>query len=88
MIENYRLIGGRMSLKLHFLSSHLDFFPENMGDFSEEQGERFHQDILSMEKRYQGIWNCNMMADFCWSLSRDRPLEVYNRKSRKRKFTM
>ncbi|KRX37619.1 putative ATP-dependent RNA helicase DDX23 [Trichinella murrelli] len=32
-------------LKLHFLHSHLDFFPQNLGDVSEEQGERFHHDI-------------------------------------------
>jgi hypothetical protein len=27
---------------------------------SDEQGECFHQDISSMEKRYQGKWNCAM----------------------------
>ena len=31
-----------MSIKLHFLKSHLDYFPENLGDINEEQGERFH----------------------------------------------
>ncbi|GFX39838.1 tigger transposable element-derived protein 1 [Trichonephila clavipes] len=52
-----------MSVKVHFLHSHLDYFPENLGDVSEEQGERFHQDIKEMERRYQGRWNVNMMAD-------------------------
>ena len=33
--------------------SHLDFFPPNLGAVSDEQGERFHQDIAIMEKRYQ-----------------------------------
>ncbi|UYV84383.1 hypothetical protein LAZ67_X001983 [Cordylochernes scorpioides] len=42
-----------MSLKIHFLHSHLDFFPNNLGAVSDEHGERFHQDISSMEKRYQ-----------------------------------
>ena len=41
-----------MSIKVHCLHSHLDRFPENLGDFSEEQGERFHQDIKVMEERY------------------------------------
>ena len=41
-------MGFRMSVKLHFLCSHLDFFQENLGDFSEEHGERFHQDIEPM----------------------------------------
>ena len=40
-----------MSIKLHFLDSHIYYFPENLGDYSEEQGERFHQDIYNMEKR-------------------------------------
>ena len=43
-----------MSIKVHFLDNHLERFPENLGDFSEEQGERFHQDIKVMEERYQG----------------------------------
>jgi len=52
-----------MSQKLHFLHSHLNFFPENCGAVSDEHGERFHQDICSMEKRYQGKWNCAMLAE-------------------------
>ena len=42
-----------MSIKVHFLHSHLDRFPENLSDFSKEQGERFYQDIKVMEERYQ-----------------------------------
>jgi len=41
-------------MKLHYFHSHIDFFPENLGDVSEEQGERFHQDIQEIERRYQG----------------------------------
>ena len=52
-MENFRQIGARMSVKMHFLRSHLDYFPENWGDFNEEQGERFHQDISYMEKCFQ-----------------------------------
>ena len=37
-----------MNLKLHFLDSHLDEFRQNLGDFSEEQGERFHQDLMNL----------------------------------------
>lgn len=70
-----------MSIKLHFSHSHLDRFPENLGDFSEEQGERFHQDIRTMEERYQGRWDSQMMADYCWSLQRDLPNVVHSRKS-------
>ncbi|GFT02667.1 hypothetical protein TNCV_3690721 [Trichonephila clavipes] len=43
-----------MGIKIQFLHSHLDRFLQNLGDFSEEQGERFHQDLRTMEERYQG----------------------------------
>jgi len=43
-----------MSLKIHFLHSHLDFFPSNLGDFSDEHGERFHQDISADGKETPG----------------------------------
>jgi len=36
-----------MSLKIHFLKSHLDFFPENLGEVRDEHGERFRQDIMA-----------------------------------------
>ena len=45
MLEAYKEMSARMSLKMHFLHSHLDFFPENNSDVSDEHGERFHQDI-------------------------------------------
>ncbi|UYV84911.1 hypothetical protein LAZ67_X003967 [Cordylochernes scorpioides] len=54
MLLSYKALGCNMSLKIHFLHSHLDFFPDNLGAVSDEHGERFHQDISSMEKRYQG----------------------------------
>jgi hypothetical protein len=45
VLEKLRVLGSNMSLKLHFLHSHLDYFQENIGFLSEEQGERFHQDL-------------------------------------------
>ena len=74
-----------MSVKVHFLHSHLDKFPENLGDVSDEQGERFHQDLKVMEDRYQGRWDTHMMADYCWSIKRNQ-ITSYTRKSYKRKF--
>ena len=50
-----------MNLKIDFLESHLDFFPENLGEVSDEHGERFHQDIMTIEKRYQGKWTSGML---------------------------
>lgn len=81
MLSNYHRMGCRMSLKIHFLDAHLDIFPENLGDVSDEQGERFHQDIARMERTYQGRWDEGMMSDYCWSLQRDNPKYEYRRKS-------
>lgn len=85
MLEKLRLLGCNMSIKIHFLHAHIEFFPENLGAVSEEHGERFHQDIKDMEKRYQGKWNKNMMADYCWMLKRD--LCASGRKATKRNFS-
>ena len=65
MLKAYEQLGARMSLKMHFLHSHLDFFPSNLGEVSDEQEERFHQDISVIEGRYQGRYDANMMGDFC-----------------------
>ena len=74
-------MGWRMSLKVHILDSHLDKFKENVGAYSEDQGERFHKDILDFEHRYQGEYNENMMGDYIWGLIRESDLQ-YTRKSR------
>ncbi|KAI6646268.1 hypothetical protein LOD99_9299, partial [Oopsacas minuta] len=86
MLKNFHILETRMSIKLHYLYSHLERFPENLGDLSEEQGERFHLDIRTMEERYQGRWDAHMLADYCWSLKRDCPQEPYKRNSHKRTF--
>ena len=65
MIEAFRRLGSRMSLKLHFLHSHLEFFPDNLDAVSDEHGERFHQDIAVVETRYKGKSSSNMMRDYC-----------------------
>lgn len=71
MCKNFKTLGCRMSVKVHFLFNHIDYFPENLGDLSEEHGERFHQDIKEFEKRYAGKWSTNFLADYCWSLVRE-----------------
>jgi hypothetical protein len=86
LLDAYQELGCRMSLKIHFLHSHLNFFPPNLGDVSDEHGERFHQDISQMEKNYQGQWNPSMMGDFCWMLVRDKSDTEYKRKSMKSHF--
>ena len=86
MLESFRALGCRMSIKVHYLHDHLERFPENLGAMSDEQGERFHQDISTMEERYQGRWDEHMMADYCWNLMRDLPNKQYARKSPTKRF--
>ena len=43
-------IDTNMSIKVHFLHSHLDKFLDNCSNVSDEQSERFHKDIKTMEK--------------------------------------
>ena len=81
MLVLFKNTGCRMSLKMHFLHSHIDFFPPNNGDVSDEHGERFHQDIAVMEKRYQGKFNASMMGDYCWFLQRETNYD-HRRKSK------
>jgi len=80
MLKNFKAMGCRMSLKVHMLHAHLDKFKNNMGAYSEEQGERFHQDIMNFEQRYQGQYNENMMGDYIWGLLRESTYE-HKRKS-------
>jgi hypothetical protein len=73
-------------LKNSFFEFALGFFPENLGTVSKEQGERFHQDIKEMQRRYQGQWNVNMTADYCWTLHRKIPETSHKRNSNIRSF--
>jgi hypothetical protein len=74
--ENYREIVSEIfkffqvmkcntSLKLYFLDYHLYFFPQNLGEVSDEYGERIDQDIFIMEKQFLRRWNCSMLEECC-----------------------
>ncbi|GBO20980.1 hypothetical protein AVEN_221478-1, partial [Araneus ventricosus] len=74
-----KTMGCNMSLKIHFLHSHLEFYPENLGSVSDEHGEQFHQAIPNMGARYQGKWNPKMLADYFWTLKMDIPQAKHSR---------
>ena len=44
-LNKFKKLACLMSLKVYFLYGRLDYLPHNLGDVSEEQGERFHQHI-------------------------------------------
>ena len=86
MLACFEALGCRMSLKVHSLRAQIDYFPQNLSNMSEEYSERFHQDIKTMETRYQGRWGVSMMADYCWCLKRDCKSSEVARKAKRRKF--
>ena len=53
MLANFQALGAQISIKLHYLFCRLNHFPDNLGDMSEEQKERFRQDIKTMEESYE-----------------------------------
>lgn len=57
MMTCFRNIGMTMTLKMHFLNNHIDDFLQQSPKDSDEQGERFHQIILSIEKRFKAKKN-------------------------------
>ena len=54
MLACFEALGCRTSMKVYFLHAHLHYFPQNLGDMSEEDGEHFYQGIKIMETRYYG----------------------------------
>ena len=81
LMNAHKAKGCNMSLQIHFLESHLNFFPENLGKVSDEHGERYYHDIMTTENRYQGKWTSSMLAEYCWTLKRGVPEAKYRRKS-------
>ena len=83
LADAYEKMGCRMLLKLHVQHCHIDELKDNMGDYSEEQAERFHQDVKSFEKRNKSQYNESMMGECIWNLVRESEL-TYNWQSRKK----
>ena len=48
LLDSHKALHCSMNIKVHFLHSHLDKFPVNLGAMSDEQGKRFHQDLKIM----------------------------------------
>ena len=55
MLDGFQDLNVNMSIKVHYLLSHLDQFPDNLSDMSDEQGERFHQDQKQWRQGIKGI---------------------------------
>ena len=64
MLHNSQEMKVNMSLKIHMMHSHLHFFPEHMGAVSDEHDERFHEDIATIEKRFNGMWKMTYLISW------------------------
>ena len=82
----FRNLGCSISVGNLLLNSHVNGFLEKSGAFHNELGKVFHQELMTMEKRYQRRWEKNIMADNCWSIRRDGYEEVHKCKCEKGKF--
>jgi hypothetical protein len=60
-LKSWKTIVCNMYLEIHFLNSHLDFFPENLGTISDKNEEHFHQDISNMKSHTRAS-----AAQVCW----------------------
>lgn len=85
LLTSYQRFNCNMSLKVHMFHRHLDLFcsenAKNMGDMTEESGERFHKDISPFEERYKHVKDHRrMIGDYCNSLIRETDTESYKRK--------
>jgi len=83
LMDSYEQLGCNMSLKMHFLFSHLDFFPLNCGDVSNKHGELFHQDISVMEHRYKVKWSAAILGDYCWMMERVATETKYHQQAKR-----
>lgn len=74
-----------MTLKIHWLHSHLDRFAESNSDFSDEQAERLHQDLKKSVERNRSQPLVNVVNDYCWRRTRD-PEESSGQKDNRQHF--
>jgi hypothetical protein len=80
MLQTFQNMKCDMSLKIHFFHSHLNFFPENLGDVSDKHGERFPH---YGQARYQGKWSPTVLT---YSSVRQASNTDYKRKSALKRF--
>jgi hypothetical protein len=86
MITSYAKLNINITIKMHSLICHLDLFKDNCGAYSDEQGERFHQDLKRNEEDYFNM--VNGLARYCWKIIRETNPDVHRRNPNyKRKMT-
>ena len=71
LMKAYETLGYQMSLKLHFLDSHLNSSLKIWETSVKSIANNFTRYISTRERRYQAKWDSNVMSDYEWGLIRD-----------------
>lgn len=75
-----------MSLKVHLATQHIEYFRTNCSMYSEQQGERFHQDFKRIIERFKHVgFGKTSLADYLWLLKRESS-NLGGRKDQRQKF--
>ena len=56
-----------------------EMFAEKCEEVNNEQGEYFNNEILAIERTYQGKWCLLNLEENCWSVTGESPVIVYKR---------
>ena len=72
MLSHLKKLRDNMSLKIHFLDAHLDLFPDVLGHFSDEQGERFHQNTAFAKECFKKEKNCHLLGYYFWRIRKSK----------------
>ncbi|KAH9396309.1 hypothetical protein TYRP_019710 [Tyrophagus putrescentiae] len=63
MLAAFERMGCLMSLKVHLLAEHLEQFPVLLGTWSDQHGERGHQEILEAERLFPHTNTISVMTE-------------------------
>jgi hypothetical protein len=78
----YHKLVCNMSLNIHMPHSHLDFFLDNCGMVSDDHGERFHQEIETMEKGVRESGPLHVEY-YCLTLARNAHEQLHKRRAKR-----
>ena len=69
-LDSFHAVGCSVSINVPFLKGHLNEYPANLGDMSDEHAYVFIK-ISRLWRRDIKVNGTHMMVDYCWSIQRD-----------------
>ncbi|GBM54700.1 hypothetical protein AVEN_268357-1 [Araneus ventricosus] len=63
MLSAFKKQDCKRILKLRLLHFYVEYFLKQLGAFSEEAGERFHQDVKTLSKKMEYYYNGRQLLD-------------------------